>query len=248
LKPFPLFIAVGFASLLIFVILPHLSRSRLTQAGPALALAETGASAYATGFSSTSAPGAGSAIASYPGLTEFAAGLVNGRADEVVGVYVPEVFALRVEQQPAGRPDYVSDENARVTQFELPKKHGVVGLLAHNYLSGKEFFQLAAGQTVVLVYGDGRLAHFRVTGSLSVQALAPYSPFSQFVDLARPEDGALSSAELFERVYTTGDTLVFQTCIEAEGEPSWGRIFITARPAEPLQLNLPAFAPQTSRN
>ncbi len=243
MKPFPLFIAVGFTSLLIFVILPYLSQSRLTQAGAALALAETGARTVAPDVA-----GSAPSIASYPGLTEFAAGLVNGRADEVVGVYAPEVFALRVEQQPAGRPDYVSAEPSRVTQFALPKKHGVVGLLAHNYLSGKEFFQLAAGQTVVLVYGDGRLAHFRVTGSLSVQALAPYSPFSQFVDLARPEGGALSSAELFERVYTTGDMLVFQTCIEAEGEPSWGRIFITARPAEPLQLNVPAFVPRTSVN
>lgn len=245
MKPFALFVTLCFASLFIFVILPNLSRSRLSQAGAAIALAETGARANAVAYED--APEAPS-IASYPGLTEFAAGLVNGRADEVVGVYAPEIFALRVEQQPAGRPDYVSAEPSRVTQFVLPKKHGVVGLLAHNYLSGRDFFQLAAGQTVVLVYGDGRLAHFRVTDSLAFQALAPNSPFSQFVDLARPEDGALTSAELFDRVYTTADTLVFQTCIEAEGEPSWGRLFITARPAEPLQLNAPVFAPQTSVN
>lgn len=255
MKPLPLFLAVCFVSLLFAFILPHLSRSFSTR--PEAAQASLSASAISLAETGSFAPESGTpavdrsidnSIAAYPGLTDFAAILINGRADEIVGVYAPGVFALRVEQQPAGQPEYVNSEANLVTQFALPKQYGSVGLLAHNFLSGSAFFKLQPGQDVVLIYGDGRYVPFRVSGSLTFQALNPNSPFSQFVDLAAPGRQPLSSAELFERVYTTGNTLVFQTCIEAQGEPSWGRIFITAELAEPLQLGVPTLTPLTSVN
>jgi hypothetical protein len=230
--------------------LPRALKARLettsisaSAAVPAVSVAETGYQG-----AGLAAPAVENSIAAYPGLTDFAAVLVNGHANEVVGVYVPGSFALRVEQQPAGQPDYVNRENNMATQFSLPSKYGSIGLLAHNYLSGSNFFRLALGQDVVLVYGDGRLEHYQVNGSLSFRALKPNSPFSEFVDLSDPNSSLLTSADLFDRVYTTGDTLVFQTCIDAEGDPSWGRIFVTAQRAEPLQLGVPAFTPLTSAN
>ncbi len=172
-------------------------------------------------------------------LVEFAVSVRNGHTDELVGVYAPGIFAMRVEQQPLGRFDYVSSVPDTITEFALPRNFGAVGLLAHNTLSGSTFFQLIPGQDIVLVYGDGILERYRVVGSQSFQALDPTSPFSQFVDLANPTSSPLSSGDLFNQIYTKRDTLIFQTCIEAEGDPSWGRIFITAERVDPLQLGVP---------
>ena len=188
------------------------------------------------------------AIPGYPGLTNFAASLINGQASQVVGVYVPGVFALPVRQQPIGQPDYVASEQDVLTQFGLPSRYGSVGLLAHNYLSGDQFFQLHANQNVVLIYGDGRLEHYTIAAIEAYQALKPTSPFSEFINLNDPNHSLLSSADLFNEVYTTSHRVIFQTCIEANGEPSWGRMFIIARLSEPLKLAVPASGPLTSLN
>jgi len=60
-----------------------------------------------------------------------------------------------------------------LTQFSLPSQFGNVGLLAHNTLSGKFFFQLEVGQEVRLVYGDGRVEYFVIQRILQYQALQP---------------------------------------------------------------------------
>jgi len=78
------------------------------------------------------------------------------------------------------------------------------------------------------------MVHYRIKEIDSYQALKPNSPFSNFVDTSDPSRSVLSSADLFNRLYTTRDQLVFQTCIENEGEPSWGRLFVIASPAEAL--------------
>lgn len=195
-----------------------------------------------------SAPAAGtSSIAGYPGLTSFAASLINGQPGQVVGVYVPGAFALPVRQQPTGQPDYVAHDQDVITQFGLPTKYGSIGLLAHNYLSGGLFFQLHASQNVVVIYGDGHLEHYHIAGIRTYQALEPTSPFSDFINVDDATRAVLTSADLFNQVYTTNHQLVFQTCIEANGEPSWGRIFIFASLAEPLKLAMPP-APIASLN
>jgi hypothetical protein len=40
----------------------------------------------------------------------------------------------------------------------------------------------------------------------------------------------LSSTDLFNQMYTGGNKVVFQTCIYANGNWSWGRLFVTATP------------------
>ena len=252
MKPLPLFFVVFVVCFFIIIIIPQLSRvhfSRtaalpvsVTAVAPGFAVAETGllideAPALHTGE-----------LMDDPSLVEFATHLINGQTDQVVGVYAPGLFALPVNQQPSGQPDYVNRENGLVTEFALPRKYGSTGLLAHNYLSGSNFFQLQPGQDVVAVYGDGQLKHYRVDDILAFRALKPNSPFSDFVDLSDPDRTLLSSADLFNRVYTTDDTLVFQTCIDNDGEPSWGRIFIVADLVEPLQLRIPVIFPWASLN
>lgn len=165
-----------------------------------------------------------------PTFADFGQSVQNGQADVLRGVYVPDVLALRIVQQPQDHPYYVSNRNGEATQFFIASQYGNIGLLAHNTLSGKFFSRLSVGQQVHLVYGDGNVEDFVVTNILRFQASDPKSISSSFRNLNRNE--TLSAGDMFLRAYAGERHLVFQTCIEANGNPSWGRLFIMALPKE----------------
>ena len=152
----------------------------------------------------------------------------NGKKDVLSGVYVSHVLALPIVQQPADDPYYVSSHDGEATQFSIASQYGNIGLLAHNNLSGKSFSKLSVGQEVELVYGDGRVEDFIVTKVLRFQALQPQSQQSSFLDLDNSE--TLSANQMFNRVYAGSRHLTFQTCIKANGNASWGRLFVVATP------------------
>jgi len=144
------------------------------------------------------------------------------------GVYSQDEFALPVVQQPAGQNGFVSTIDGVVTQFALPSKYGTTGLLAHNYLSGKHFYQLEIGDVVDIVYGDGSVRSYVIEDIQKYQALQPKSPSSSFQDL---DTGAkLTATQLFKKVYMGSHHLTLQTCIQKGSEDSWGRMFIIANP------------------
>jgi hypothetical protein len=163
-----------------------------------------------------------------PGFEDFSRSIQNGDENALRGIYVPDVLALPVVQQPEGHPYYVSNHEGEATQFAMASQYGNIGLLAHNTLAGKFFSRLSAGQVVYLVYGDGRVEDFIVTNVLRFQASEPESVSSSFRNLDRSE--TLSAGEMFSRVYGGERHLVFQTCIDAYGNTSWGRLFIIALP------------------
>ena len=165
-----------------------------------------------------------------PSFDEFRLSIQNGDANALRGVYVPDVLALPVVQQPSEHPYYVSNHEGEITQFALASQYGNIGLLAHNNLSGRVFSQISHGQHVMLVYGDGRVESFVISHTLRFQAADPKSVSSSFRNLDQNE--ILSSGELFSRAYAGERHLVFQTCIEANGNASWGRLFIVALPLE----------------
>ena len=165
---------------------------------------------------------------STPNFTEFSQSVKNGRADLLTGVYVSNVMALPVVQQPYGYASFVSNNDDEATQFRMASQFGNVGLLAHNHLSGEAFSQLAVGQEVRLVYGDGQVEYFVISEVLRYQALQPTSPYSSFSNLDKDE--VLSAENMFKRVYFGDRHVTFQTCIEAEGNLSWGRLFVIAIP------------------
>ncbi len=165
-----------------------------------------------------------------PTFADFSRSVQNGDANVLRGVYVPHVLALPVVQQPQDHPYYVSNRDGEATQFSIASQYGNIGLLAHNTLSGKFFARLSVGQQVHLVYGDGKVEAFVVTNILRFQASDPASISSSFHNLDRDE--TLSASDLFLRAYAGERHLVFQTCIEANGNPSWGRLFIMAMPKE----------------
>ncbi len=163
-----------------------------------------------------------------PDFWQFARSVQNNQAGALRGVYVPDVLAFPVVQQPAGNAGYVSVSDGEITQFNMPSQFGNVGLLAHNNLSGRYFSQLTYGQEVRLVYGDGQIEYFVITHILKFQAIEPASPYSSFRDLN--DSTVLTAGQLFSKVYQGNRHVTFQTCIEANGKSSWGRLFVVAIP------------------
>lgn len=145
-------------------------------------------------------------------------------------VHIENVLDLPVVQQPVDEPYYVSDRDGEVTEFSMVEKYGSIGLLAHNTLSGKHFSQIAVGQEIHLIYENGKVDEFVVTEVLHFQALEPENISSSFRNLHKNE--ILTAGEMFNRAYVGGNRLVFQTCIEAQGNVSWGRLFVVALPKE----------------
>ena len=167
-------------------------------------------------------------VVDLPSLMEFSRSVQNGQAGVLRGVYVADVLALPIVQQPAGNAGYVSTNDDELTQFRMASQFGNVGLLAHNHLSGKLFSQIALGQEVQLVYGDGKTESFIVTEVLQYQALKPNSPYSDFRNVN--DNKTLTAEQMFKRVYFGDRHITFQTCIAKDGNVSWGRLFIVAIP------------------
>jgi hypothetical protein len=163
-----------------------------------------------------------------PAIDTFVEQLRNGQAGELRGIYIPGIIAASIVQQPSGMDAFISPWENVVTQFGMASKVGSTGLLAHNYLAGRYFAMLQEGQKFFLVYGDGQISSFRVSEILQFQALQPHSTESTFVDLQN--ESSLTTAELFMKVYGRPGQVVLQTCIEADGNASWGRLFVIAEP------------------
>lgn len=177
-----------------------------------------------------------SASAAVTSLATFASSVAaSGNPDLVAGIFARGLFAAPIVQQPSTAPGFVSTQIDAATQFSMAAQYGTVALLAHNYLLGEQFFSVEQGKILSLVYGDGRAQTYRVKQILQYQALSPDSPYSDFLDLNDPNGAVISVTDLFYKVYTQNGQLVLQTCIEANGDPSWGRLFVIAEPAFTVQ-------------
>lgn len=168
-------------------------------------------------------------------LPTFIQSIRNGNAANLSGIYVSNVMAFPIIQQPMGNPGFVSSEANTLTQFSMATEVGNLGLLAHNHLAGANFSQMIKGDIIVLVYGDGHTQSFQITEILQYQALSPNSPYSDFKDLATGK--ILNVEQLFNKVYRGDFHVTLQTCIEQGGNPSWGRLFIVAQPVVNTRVN-----------
>jgi hypothetical protein len=164
------------------------------------------------------------AAASPISLNNFAAALNNSNASQLVGIYIDNILALRVVQQPS--PYFVSSLTNTVTQFGLAANHGSIGLLAHNYLSGMHFPTIAIGTKINLIFGDGSIKTYLVEKMKKYLALSPDDLHSDFENLDNPS-GIISGDQVIKETYGTGE-LVLQTCLENNGNLTWGRLFIIA--------------------
>lgn len=169
-----------------------------------------------------------SQAAALPSFEKFTKAVTDG-STMVRGVYVPGVMALRVKQQPAGNAGYVSSAAGVATQFGMAADMGVTGLLAHNFAAGKTYSNLAIGNEVKVVYGDGSVKNYIVSAIYKYQALDPNNPYGDLVDLSTGVQ--MPVADVFNAVYGGSDHVTFQTCIAKDGNASWGRLFVVATPA-----------------
>ena len=183
---------------------------------------------YVPDESQKSVPLASHQAANVPSLAEFVDQVASGDTNIPRGLYVDGLMALPIVQQPDGDSAYIDLGDQTATQFQLASPYGNVGLLAHNYLAGKLFFDLNKGQELVLVYGDGHTQSFRVSEIDDYQRLDPTDLNSDFVELATQQK--VSAAQVFTRFYEIPGDLTLQTCIAHDGQSSWGVRFIVASP------------------
>jgi hypothetical protein len=170
---------------------------------------------------------------SLPEFSDFITTVLDGRSGVVSGVYVPGVMAYKVVQQSASNPGYVSPTVGIITQFSMAIPYGVIGLLAHDNLAGENFIKLKPGQEVRIIYGDGKVAYYTINYLNRYKAIDSHSTNSNFADLN--SGNVYTAAQIFNIYYQGGNQVTFQTCIEQNGDFSWGRLFITAIPRTPNQ-------------
>ena len=183
-------------------------------------------------FNPPPASALGNGGSALPDFADFTKTVQNNEANVLRGVYVPDILALPVTQQTSANAGYVSSKEGEITQFGMAAQYGNIGLLAHNHLSGRLFPQLALGQEVRLVYGNGRVEYFVITQILQYQALEPTSQYSSFRDLT--DNKMLTAEQLFDKVYRGDRHVTFQTCIANTESLSWGRLFVIAIPKAQL--------------
>lgn len=190
---------------------------------------------FSIGFPQTPVSALGSSL-TYSGLSNPTSGRDsdkkgNGKSDVPLELSIDGFKTLPIVQQPHGYSGYVSSIQDYVTDFQTAATFGTVGLLAHNYLAGRYFFQILPGQEIALVYSDQRTEKFVVTEIQQYQALEPDSPFSTFIDLATGK--YLTASQLFKKIYRDqSGYLILQTCISTQQSASWGRLFVIAEPVE----------------
>ncbi len=168
--------------------------------------------------------GGGALPAPLPTLNNFITSVMTGNRRVVTGVYADGLFALRVVQQVCRM--CVSRENGTATQFAWAQKYGVTGLIAHDWLSGSNFYGLQPGQRIELVYGDGRTETYWITQVNRYRQTMPGSTATGYIDLATGRGYDVEG--MFRKVYMGTDHVTFQTCIAKDGNLSWGMLFAIA--------------------
>lgn len=147
------------------------------------------------------------------------------------GIYLGNERYLRVVQQPVNRPAFVSGISGVATNFQMASRYGTIGLIAHNYLSGRYFLEAKEGDIIHVLDGYGRSRPYRVTTIRKFQALDPRNPRSNFLDLDTQKTS--SASEVFKEIYTGKPHLVLQTCIARGHIHEWGRQFVIAEYVKP---------------
>ena len=70
----------------------------------------------------------------------------------VSGIYFGKDRFLRVVDQPAGKPEFVSSISNTATKFQLADKFGNIGLVAHNYLGGSMFHDVNLSDDIHVIH------------------------------------------------------------------------------------------------
>ena len=151
---------------------------------------------------------------------------VNGNAEQVVGTIVEDLFVFPVIQQPESDPTWISVAENTLTSLQTARLTRDIGLAAYSHQAGAKFFDLALGQTILIVMGDGAFLLYHVDSILQFQAIDPGNPESAYIHPTTSE--ILTSTQLEQALFDGSGRLVFQTDITNEGIAQWGILVVTA--------------------
>lgn len=168
--------------------------------------------------------------AELPSFQDVWAGFLEEDVAKASWVSVEGGFSLPIIQQPPGKVTYVSNKPDIITQFNRPALNGVTALLAHNYRSGKEFYNLTIGQRITVTYNGMLERDYQVVSIDSFQKLNNASGYSNLIDLKT--EAELTSTDVYNRFYWGAHRVTFQTCLEREGRLDWGLYFVVATPLD----------------
>lgn len=172
-----------------------------------------------------------SAVPPFPSLAAFIQEITNGNANDLVGLYAPYTLAYKIVSQPQGEANWIDEREGVVTQFSLARDTGSIGLLAHYEHAGSSFYHLIPGQSVYLIYGDGKAVRYQITEIDTYKAEEPQEPTTSFITAA---DGRLvAQSDVFNQIYNSPGRLILQTCLVSENSHTWGRMFVIAEPVDP---------------
>ena len=96
--------------------------------------------------------------------------------DNEMAIYIGGKKFFKVELQPRGVPTFVSEKKNHVTSFEMPKKFGNLGFIAHNYLAGKYFKDIGEGDQIFVLDGKSQTRRYLVKDIQRERALDPKNP------------------------------------------------------------------------
>lgn len=99
--------------------------------------------------------------------------------------------------------------------------NGLNVILAHNHLDGRHFSEMEVGD-MIRVYDNG-WTEYKVTEIIAAQAETPESDQTRlFID-----GRWMTPTETYQRIFWGYNTITLMTCIEKDGNWSWGRLFVT---------------------
>ncbi len=159
---------------------------------------------------------------------DFESGFPGKLLAKASWVSVKDGFNLPIIQQPEGNPFYVSNKPDVITQFSSPALDGVVGLLAHDFRAGAEFYGLKIGQMLKIFYEQGTVRDYQVVSIHRFQKLDSSSVYSDLVDLETNEQ--VTTSQVYDRFYRGSHHVTFQTCLAGNGRLDWGLYFVIAEP------------------
>jgi hypothetical protein len=159
-------------------------------------------------------------------LQVFSDSVINGNADQITGLYVPEFGGFYVIQQTAGNDGIVSQKDGILTQFLRPASNRVIALLAHNTGSGILFDRFPSDSLFYVIFGDGRQEIYRLSSKIRYQAVDENSTNSNLIDLSNGIEQ--SAKQVYQTMYSGKPHLTLQTCIQQGDNLDWGRLFLLA--------------------
>jgi hypothetical protein len=109
---------------------------------------------------------------SQPSLEAFRRHVMNGKSDQLTGIWVEDVLAFHVQGGLTSRAPAAKDT---LSIYNWAWKNGVVGLLIHNYRGGTQLYQLNPGVRIAAIYGNGGVDWYLSRGGTWYESRSPSS-------------------------------------------------------------------------